>query len=77
MKPRAASSADSTPSDAPQAHASLVILGSAHDRIIGAIGAWYSARPSAEIVALGSSPSRRALAAATPMAPHAPEAWYA
>ena len=47
VKPRAASNVASTPSLAPQAHASFVISGSATDRMIGAIGAWYSASPRA------------------------------
>ena len=62
VKPRIASSADSTPSAAPHEHASLVIAGSAQQRMIRAIGAWYSASPIASSVRPGSRPSSRALA---------------
>ena len=40
-------SAELTPTDAPQAQASFVIAGCATDRMMCAIGAWYSARPIA------------------------------
>ena len=68
-------SAELTPTDAPQAQASFVIAGCATDRMMCAIGAWYSARPIAWWIAVASRPSSRAAAAAAPRPPHAPLAW--
>ena len=76
MKPRAASSALETPVAAPQPQASFVIAGSATERMMGAIGPWYSASDSACAVVVASRPSRRAAAAAAPTAPQEPDAWY-
>ena len=47
-------SAELTPTDAPQAQASFVIAGCATDRMMCAIGAWYSARPIAWWIASAS-----------------------
>ncbi len=68
-------SAELTPTDAPQAHASFVMAGCATDRMMCAIGAWYSARPMALWIAAASRASSRDAAAAAPRPPQAPLAW--
>jgi hypothetical protein len=51
------------------------MAGAATDRMIGAIGAWYSASPMAWPTVSPGSSSSDDDAAAAPIAPHAPEAW--
>ena len=76
VKPRPASSAELVPIRPPQPQVSFVIAGSATARGISAIGAWYSAMPTAWRSFVASSPSSRAVATATPSDPHAADAWY-
>ena len=75
VNPFCAIKTDMTATMAPQPMLSLTILGLAIPFIMGEMGAWYSAVPSAFLKVVESNPIIFPAAAAPASAPQLPEEW--